>query len=89
MVLSQIPLFHFFDRKVGGSGGEGHVGEGGVHAACGGHAGAVGDEDVFDFVDLVVLVEHGGLWVFAHAGGAHLVDGGAGVGFVVEGLDVD
>jgi hypothetical protein len=56
---------------------------GGVLVACGGHAGAVGDENVLAGVELVPFIEQGGFGVFAHADAADLVDVETGILVVV------
>ena len=45
-LLSEIAFFQLGDREIAGACCEGHIGEGGVLRGGGGHAAAVGDEDI-------------------------------------------
>src|SRR5882724_12103798 len=74
----QFAFFDLGDGIVAGAGSKRHVGEGGIYARGGDHAGAVWEEMIFGVVGLVVGVEDGGLGIAAHASGAHFVDGESG-----------
>src|SRR5271163_3296672 len=76
--LLQFSFFHLRNRVIGGTRGERHVGERRIDAGGRSHARTVWHEKIFDFVRLIVGVEHGGFGIAAHARGAHLVNGQAG-----------
>ena len=59
---------------IHGSGGQRHVGERRVLRGRRGHTGSVRHKDIFAGVELVPLIEQGGLWVAAHADPAHFMD---------------
>jgi len=71
---SEILASQLFDGMVGGPGCEGHEGDGRILIPGRVHAGTVGDEYVLAGVELVPLVEQGGLGILAHAAAAHFVD---------------
>src|SRR5882724_9864532 len=74
----QFAFFDLGDGIVAGAGSKRHVGEGGIYARGGDHAGAVWEEKIFGVVGLVVGVEDGSLGIAAHASGAHFMDGESG-----------
>lgn len=70
-----IPLFHFIEPMVNRPGRKCHIGEGRIDASAGGHAGPIGDEKVFDSMQLVPFVQDGCFFIVPHSGCAHFVVG--------------
>ena len=74
----QFAFLHPGDSVVAGAGRERHVGERGIYAGRGSHAGAIGKEKIFYVVGLIVGIEDGSFGVTAHARGTHFMNGQTG-----------
>src|SRR5882724_8266868 len=74
-VSLEIAFAKFVGEVVAGTPAQRHDGPGGILATGIDESAAVHDEQVFDVVRLLVLIEDRGFRIVAHARGAHFVDG--------------
>ena len=69
-----VPFSHFLDGVVCRAGGYGHVGQGRILSGRGSHTGPVRDKYILTGVQLVPLIQEGGLRVLAHTYSSHFMD---------------
>ncbi|GGB23790.1 hypothetical protein GCM10011511_54580 [Puia dinghuensis] len=74
VALLNILFLQLFDGMIQRHGGQCNVGEGRILCSYRGHAGSIGNEDVWAGVTLVSDIEEGSFGITAHTHAVHLVD---------------